>query len=172
MTWLMRILVSLGIILALVIAIVLVIGNLGTGGDATQALSMTVGSRTITVAGHYENMTQESMPDGIKVKVDGHEVADIGHLPPVERLPAAWTPHLASDDVDLTAETVRLRCGTIGVGPLDTDGSGRLMIGSDPSGAVFGVRQTSAHLDRGITGGPFTPAAPSWTWAAVMPSMA
>ena len=75
MTWLMRILVSLGIILALVIAIVLVIGNLGTGEDSTQALSMTVGNRTITVAGHYENLTQESMPDGIKVKIDGHEVS-------------------------------------------------------------------------------------------------
>ncbi|GAT81568.1 glyoxalase/bleomycin resistance protein/dioxygenase [Streptomyces sp. F-3] len=102
---------------------------------------------------------------GARALLDGHEVADIGHLPPVERLPAAWTPHLASDDVDLTAETVRLRCGTIGVGPLDTDGSGRLMIGSDPSGAVFGVRQTSAHLDRGITG---VPGAPVWnelvTW--------
>jgi hypothetical protein len=37
-------------------------------------MSMTVGNRTITVAGHYENMTQESIADGIKVVVDGHEV--------------------------------------------------------------------------------------------------
>jgi hypothetical protein len=74
MTWLMRILVSLGIILALIIVFVLVIGNIGTGEDTTQAISMTVGNRTITVAGHYENMTQESIADGIKVVVDGHEV--------------------------------------------------------------------------------------------------
>lgn len=72
MTWLMRILVSLGIILALIIVFVLVIGNIGTGEDTTQAISMTVGNRTITVAGHYENMTQESIADGIKVVVDGH----------------------------------------------------------------------------------------------------
>lgn len=74
MSWLMRILAALGIILALVITIVLVIGNWRTGAPETQALSMTVGSRTITVAGHFKNMTQESVADGIKVIVDGHEV--------------------------------------------------------------------------------------------------
>jgi hypothetical protein len=74
MTWLMRILVGLGIVLALVIAIVLVIGNWGPEGPVTQALSMSVGNRTVTVAGHYKSMTQESMADGIKVIVDGHEV--------------------------------------------------------------------------------------------------
>jgi len=74
MTWLMRILVGLGIVLALVIAIVLLIGNWGTSDPETQALSMTVGNRTVTVAGHYKDTRQESMADGIKVVVDGHEV--------------------------------------------------------------------------------------------------
>jgi hypothetical protein len=75
MSWLMRILAALGIVLALVIVIVLAIGNIGTRDDETQALSMTVGGRTITVAGHFKDMTQESMADGIKVVVDGHEIA-------------------------------------------------------------------------------------------------
>ena len=75
MTWLMRILVGLGIVLALVIALVLVIGNWGASGPPTQALSMAVGQRTVTVAGHYKNVTQESTGDGIKVVVDGHEIA-------------------------------------------------------------------------------------------------
>jgi hypothetical protein len=74
MTWLMRILVGLGIVLALVIAIVLLIGNWGASGPPTQAVSMTVGSRTVTVAGHYKDTRQESMADGIKIVVDGHEV--------------------------------------------------------------------------------------------------
>ncbi len=74
MTWLMRILVGLGIVLALVIAIVLLIGTWGTGGPQTQALALSVGNRTVTVAGHYKSMTQESVADGIKVIVDGHEV--------------------------------------------------------------------------------------------------
>ena len=76
MSWLLRILVGLGIALALVIVIVLVIGNWRTGGDQpTQALSMTVGNRTITVAGHYKDMTQESVGEGIKINVDGHEIS-------------------------------------------------------------------------------------------------
>ncbi len=33
-----------------------------------------MGNRTVTVAGHYKSMTQESIADGIKVIVDGHEV--------------------------------------------------------------------------------------------------
>jgi hypothetical protein len=74
MSWLMRILAALGIILALVIVIVLAIGNIGTRDDETQALSITVGSHTITVAGHFKDMTQESMAEGIKVAVDGHEI--------------------------------------------------------------------------------------------------
>jgi hypothetical protein len=74
MSWLMRILVALGLVLALVIIIVLVIGNIGTREAATQAISMTVGNRTVTVAGHYKDMTQESVADGIKVIVDGHEI--------------------------------------------------------------------------------------------------
>ena len=75
MTWLIRILVGLGIVLALVIVFVLVIGNWGASGPPTQALSLAVGQRTVTVAGHYKDVTQESTADGIKVVVDGHEIA-------------------------------------------------------------------------------------------------
>ncbi len=74
MSWLIRILVALGLVLALVIVIVLVIGNIGTREEPTQAISMTVGNRTVTVAGHYKDMTQESVANGMKVIVDGHEV--------------------------------------------------------------------------------------------------
>jgi hypothetical protein len=74
MSWLLRILAGLGIVLALVIVFVLVIGHWGTREDATQAMSMTVGNRTVTVAGHYKDMRQESLANGIKVVVDGHDV--------------------------------------------------------------------------------------------------
>ncbi|MFI9760250.1 VOC family protein [Streptomyces sp. NPDC051963] len=90
--------------------------------------------------------------------LDGSEVAGIGQLPPDRHLPIAWTPYLASDDVDLTAETVRLCGGTVGVGPLDAEDAGRLVIGSDPSGAVFGVWQAAAHAGTAIAGVPGTPA--------------
>jgi predicted enzyme related to lactoylglutathione lyase len=94
----------------------------------------------------------------VRALLDGQEVAGIGQLPPDRSLPVAWTPYLASDDIDLTAETVRLCGGTVGVGPLDAGDAGRLVIGSDPSGAVFGVWQTAAHLGTSVAGVPGTPA--------------
>ena len=94
----------------------------------------------------------------VRAMLDGQEVAGIGQLPPDRHLPIAWTPYLASEDVDLTAETVRLCGGTIGVGPLDAAEAGRLAIGSDPSGAIFGIWQTAAHHGTTVTGVPGTPA--------------
>ncbi|MFD7405383.1 VOC family protein [Streptomyces sp. NPDC059866] len=94
----------------------------------------------------------------VRALLDGREVAGIGRLPPDRHLPIAWTPYFASDDVDQTAETVRLCGGTLGVGPLDAEEAGRLAICSDLSGAVFGVWQAAAHRGTGIAGVPSTPA--------------
>lgn len=93
----------------------------------------------------------------VRAVLAGRDVAGIGRLPPDLPLPVAWTPYLASDDVDLTAETVRRCGGTIGVGPLETGDAGRLAIGSDPSGAVFGLWQAPAHRGTDRGGGPGTP---------------
>ncbi|GAA3767275.1 VOC family protein [Streptomyces phyllanthi] len=95
----------------------------------------------------------------VRALLGGHEVAGIGQLPPDRHLPVAWTPYFSSDDVDLTAETVRHCGGTVGVGPLDAADAGRLAIASDPSGAVFGIWQAAAHLGTAISGAPGTP---SW----------
>ncbi|OUC96036.1 VOC family protein [Streptomyces swartbergensis] len=94
----------------------------------------------------------------VRALLDGHEVAGIGRLPPDRHLPIAWTPYFSSENVDLTAETVRSCGGTIGVGPLDAADAGRLAIGSDPSGAVFGVWQAAAHLGTAVSGVHGTPA--------------
>ncbi|MFK0118924.1 VOC family protein [Streptomyces sp. NPDC090994] len=94
----------------------------------------------------------------VRASLDGREVAGLGQLPPDRHLPVAWTPYLASDDVDRTAGAVRLCGGTIGVGPLDAAEAGRMLIASDPAGAVFGVWQAAAHLGTAVTGVPGTPA--------------
>ncbi|MGV9571579.1 VOC family protein [Streptomyces nigra] len=94
----------------------------------------------------------------LRALLDGREVAGIGQLPPDRDLPIAWTPYLASHDVDATAETVRLCGGTVGVGPLDAGEAGRMAICSDPAGAVFGVWQAPAHLGTAVSGVPGTPA--------------
>jgi len=75
MTWLKRILIGLGIVLVLLIALVVVAGYWTPDEKSvTQTMSMTVGSRTVTVGGHYKDMTQESLADGIKVTIDGHVI--------------------------------------------------------------------------------------------------
>ncbi|MFC8433766.1 VOC family protein [Streptomyces sp. NPDC057253] len=94
----------------------------------------------------------------VRALLGGEDVAGIGQLPPDRHLPIAWTPYLASADIELTAETVRLCGGTVGVGPLDAGDAGRLVIGSDPAGAVFGVWQAAAHLGTSVAGVPGTPA--------------
>ncbi|MFJ6661421.1 VOC family protein [Streptomyces sp. NPDC091377] len=94
----------------------------------------------------------------VRALLDGREVAGIGRLPADRRLPVAWTPYLASDDVDSTAHVVRLSGGTIAVGPLDAADAGRMAIGSDPAGAVFGIWQGAAHPGAALAGVPGTPA--------------
>ena len=70
-----RILIGLGIVLALLFAIVAALGFLTPDKKSvSQTVSMTVGSRTVTIGGHYKDMTQESLADGIKINVDGHEI--------------------------------------------------------------------------------------------------
>lgn len=93
----------------------------------------------------------------VRALLKNHEVAGIGQLPPDRHLPIAWTPYLASDDVDATTEAVRSCGGTVGVGPLDAGEAGRLAIVCDPMGAVFGVWQAADHLGTGLAGHPGTP---------------
>ncbi|MGW2641678.1 VOC family protein [Streptomyces sp. NPDC001348] len=88
----------------------------------------------------------------------GHRVGGIGQLAPGLDLPIAWTPHFASDDVDRTAETLRLCGGTVGVGPVEAPHTGRLLLGSDPSGAVFGVWQGVPSSGTAVSGVHGTPA--------------
>ena len=79
MSWLKRLLIGLAIVLALLLAILFAIGFWTPDPDSvTQTMSMTVGGRTVTVGGHYKNMTQESLADGIKVVIDGHEIVVTG----------------------------------------------------------------------------------------------
>ncbi|MGA4839136.1 VOC family protein [Streptomyces sp. G45] len=100
----------------------------------------------------------EQLGPYVRALLDGCEVAGIGQLPPDRHLPIAWTPYLASDDVDATAETARHCGGTVGVGPLDAAEAGRLAIASDPAGAVFGIWQAASHLGMAVAGLPGTPA--------------
>ncbi|WP_236242445.1 VOC family protein [Streptomyces sp. CC228A] len=89
--------------------------------------------------------------------LDGREVAGIRQLPADRDLPIAWTPYLASDDADETAESIHCSGGTVAVGPLDAGEAGRIVICSDPTGGVFGVWQAAARPDAPPAGTPGTP---------------
>lgn len=93
----------------------------------------------------------------VRALIDGKEVAGIGRLPVDRHLPIAWTPYMATADADATAEAIRSACGTVGVGPLDAADAGRMIIGSDPAGAVFGVWQPAAHHGTAVYGTHGTP---------------
>ncbi|MFE3327313.1 VOC family protein [Streptomyces sp. NPDC059176] len=93
----------------------------------------------------------------VRALVDGKDVAGIGRLPADRHLPIAWTTYMASDDVDETAEQIRYCGGTVGVGPLDAADAGRLVIASDPEGAIFGVWQAAAHAGTALFGTHGTP---------------
>ena len=72
-----QVLIGLGIALALIVAIVLVVGHWSPGEqpEVAKAMSIEVGDHTVTVTGNYKNLTQESMADGMDIKVDDHEIA-------------------------------------------------------------------------------------------------
>ncbi|MFJ8587907.1 VOC family protein [Streptomyces sp. NPDC093595] len=94
----------------------------------------------------------------VRALLDDEEVAGIGRLPVDRGLPVAWTPYLASADAGATAEAIRCSGGTVAVGPLDAADAGRMVICSDPTGAVFGVWEQAAHLGTAVGGRPGTPA--------------
>ncbi|WP_338673379.1 VOC family protein [Streptomyces sp. SCSIO 30461] len=93
----------------------------------------------------------------VRALIDGKEVAGIGQLPPDRHLPIAWTPYMATDDADETAEQIRSCGGTVGVGPLDAADAGRMAIAADPEGAVFGIWQAAAHTGTALFGTHGTP---------------
>ncbi|MDI3418771.1 VOC family protein [Streptomyces luteolus] len=99
----------------------------------------------------------EQLGPYVRALLDDHEVAGIGQLPADRHLPVAWTPYLATDDADTTADTIRHCGGTVGVGPLDAGEAGRMAIGSDSVGAVFGVWQAAQHIGASGAGRPGTP---------------
>ncbi|MFI6346186.1 VOC family protein [Streptomyces sp. NPDC050560] len=82
------------------------------------------------------------------------DVAGIGQLPPNRHLTVRWTPFFATDDVNATADLVRLCGGTVGVGPLDAGDAGRLAVAVDPCGAVFGLWQATGLPGLSLSGAP------------------
>jgi predicted enzyme related to lactoylglutathione lyase len=78
-------------------------------------------------------------------QVDGAAAAGIGPTPQ-PGLPSNWTLYLASNDADGTAKLITDAGGTMLLPPGDVGPLGRLLVASDPTGAVFGVWQAGGHI--------------------------
>jgi hypothetical protein len=81
----------------------------------------------------------------VRALVDGEPVAGIGVLEQRLGFPVAWTTYFAADSADEVAQRVREYGGTVAVGPLDAEKAGRLVIGADLFGAVFGIWEGLEH---------------------------
>lgn len=114
----------------------------------------------------YEPGPQRRLGPYVQAERDGVPVAGLGEMASGmgQRL-VSWLPYLATEDADATATLIRDCGGTVAVGPLDVEPSGRLVIAADPLGAVFGVWQAGTHL-----GVPFrnAPGAPVWAELVTM----
>jgi predicted enzyme related to lactoylglutathione lyase len=58
-----------------------------------------------------------------------------------------WIGYIAADDVDATAERVKLAGGKIHYGPADIPNVGRFATVADPQGAVFALFKPTGHMD-------------------------
>jgi len=70
-----------------------------------------------------------------------------------------WSIYLASEDADATAQAITANGGQVVMDPMDVFDAGRLTMGVDPTGAVFGVWQKGTH--RGVET-EYPPGAISW----------
>jgi uncharacterized protein len=86
-------------------------------------------------AGHYH-----------QALVRGKRVAGLG--PAQEGGPPAayWMTYLCGSDADEHASAIKDAGGRVEFGPMDVFGQGRMLVGQDPTGAMFGVWEPQAHI--------------------------
>jgi predicted enzyme related to lactoylglutathione lyase len=85
-------------------------------------------------AGHYH-----------QALLRGKRVAGIGPNPPETPPSAFWSTYFAGSDVDAHAKAITDAGGKVSFGPTDVMDQGRMLVGQDPAGAMFGVWEPRAH---------------------------
>lgn len=105
------------------------------------------------VGWEYDRTDQES-GGYVLARTRGRAAAGIGPLPR-PGLPSAWTVYLATDDADATAAALDGLGGSVLQAPVDqapveAGPSGRRVVATDPSGAVFGLWQAGSFIGAGV----------------------
>ena len=85
-------------------------------------------------AGHYH-----------QALLRGKRVAGIGPNPPESPPMAFWSTYFSGSDVDAHAKAIADAGGTVSFGPTEVMDQGRMVVGQDPAGAMFGVWEPRAH---------------------------
>ncbi|WP_437679156.1 VOC family protein [Sorangium sp. So ce131] len=78
-------------------------------------------------------------------RAGGRRAAGIGKQPEGDTFPSVWTVYFDAEDAEQSAELIRARGGQVMMGPMDVMDFGRMLVASDPTGAVFGVWQPKNH---------------------------
>jgi uncharacterized protein len=98
---------------------------------------------------------QESPDGGYAICLkNGRAVAGMVRKQDEQGTPAAWTPYLASDDVDETVTKVRAAGGQVLQEPRDFMDASRVALASDSAGAVFGIWQARTLIGVGLVDEP------------------
>ncbi|WP_431679839.1 VOC family protein [Kitasatospora sp. KL5] len=89
--------------------------------------------------------------------LNGRPVAGIAPLmaPEGEPLPpTVWTTYLATDNADAALAAINAAGGTTLMPAMDVGNVGRMLVASDPTGAVFGVWQPLEFIGAGVVNEP------------------
>ncbi len=76
-------------------------------------------------------------------------VAGIG-LRPGDLPQSTWTTYLATDDTDRLADRITAAGGALRMPPTDVVDAGRMLVATDPTGAVFGAWQAGARIGAAV----------------------
>ncbi|MGB8501797.1 VOC family protein [Mycobacterium sp.] len=90
---------------------------------------------------------------------DGKRVAGLMHNQPEWNAPDAWTIYFHTGDIQSTAAAIAPAGGSTCVEPMEVKEKGWMAMGTDPSGAAFGLWQPTGHRGFEVLG---EPGAPVW----------
>ena len=86
-------------------------------------------------AGHYH-----------QALLRGKRVAGIGPNPPGSPPMTFWSTYFSGSDVDAHAKAITDAGGKVSFGPTDVMDQGRMLVGQDTAGAMFGIWEPRAHV--------------------------
>ncbi|WP_260596794.1 VOC family protein [Sphingomonas endolithica] len=89
-----------------------------------------------------DKMPMGEMGDYVFVQAGDETIGATMNAPP--GAPAAWQFYFRTTDIDAAATKVTDGGGTVHAGPMDVPGGDRIIVASDPHGAMFGVVAAAA----------------------------